>query len=157
MLLILIAAAIALFVYLKSRGPTHDLFEKQGIAFKKPGGFINTLIYFLFKRRAFTDTLDEWYNEFKNEKYAGKKVTKIQSHSWNNFQSFRHFWVPSPNRIYPRSENCEAISRERFRVLYRSSCDHHGGNRSDVWEILGLVEGAKMEGHAIDLESCFHW
>lgn len=70
MSLILYLVPLVLYLIYKWTISTFDFFEKQGIAFRKPVPLFGTNANFIFQKKAFTENLDIWYDEFKNEKWV---------------------------------------------------------------------------------------
>lgn len=69
MALILYFIAIAIYLIYKWSISTYDYFEKQGIPFRKPIPFLGTNSNMVTRKKAFTDSFTDSYNEFKHEKW----------------------------------------------------------------------------------------
>lgn len=68
MLLLVIIAGIIIFLAYKWSISTYDFFEKQGIPFRTPLPLVGTNGNLLIRKQTFIILIQEWYNEFKNEK-----------------------------------------------------------------------------------------
>lgn len=68
MAVILYLCAIGLYLIYKWAVSTFDYFEKQGIAFRKPVPLFGTNSNMITRRQAFTESLNDMYYEFPNEK-----------------------------------------------------------------------------------------
>lgn len=60
--------ALSVYLIYKWSISTFDYFEKQGIPFRKPIPLLGTSSNMVTRKKAITDSLTEFYNEFKHEK-----------------------------------------------------------------------------------------
>lgn len=60
--------ALGIYMLVKWSVSTFDFFKKQGIAYRKPVPFFGTNANIIWNKKSLNDNLDEWYNEFPDEK-----------------------------------------------------------------------------------------
>lgn len=68
MLLLLYAVVVTLFLLYELLKPKDDYFLKKGIPFMKPNFLVGSRHDLLLRNRPATETIRQWYNEFRNDK-----------------------------------------------------------------------------------------
>lgn len=69
MLIIILLIIVVFYLAYKWSISTFDYFEKQGIPCRKPLPLVGNNLNLFIGRKPFMDTIQLWYNEFKNDKY----------------------------------------------------------------------------------------